>query len=115
MRRLALALVALTITALPARAADLPPEVDHMLWCSSAFYWLSADAQDAGAAAEADRYDKWSTSLAEQAAAGLKGLGYSEEQIGELADTYDNEVVTELTGTTRRYDPAGCAAFIADQ
>jgi hypothetical protein len=107
-------LLGLMIVALPARAADLPPEVDHLLWCSSAFYWLSADASDAGQSAEADSYDQWSDLLSQRAATALTALGYSPEEISDLGDSYDNAVVNELKSPQGRYDPASCAAFLVD-
>jgi hypothetical protein len=106
MRGLLLALL-LVATVVPARATDaVPPEADRLLWCGSAFYWLAADASDAGNNTEADEYQKWSDQLLDRAATLLAAAGLDANETGDLIETYAGRALEQMATPTAPYDVA---------
>lgn len=96
----------------PAVAAEVPKSAEHLLWCASAYYWLSADASDAGNEAEADRYAGWSDAIMGLVVEQLKDAAFGDEAIAETIDASDAAVVEELGTPGARYDVAGCEALV---
>ena len=99
MRRLLLALilVAGTVPALSATApaSYVPPEADRLLWCGSAFYWLSIDASDAGNNKEAEEYQAWSDQLLDRAATLLAAAGLDAPATDDLISSYADRALDE--------------------
>jgi hypothetical protein len=113
MRRL-LPLLLLVITALPVQATpDLPPEADRLLWCGSAFYWLTIDASDAGNEQEAEGYQAWSDQLLDRAATFLAAAGLDAAATDALIETYADRALEEMAAPTAPYDVAAvCPALV---
>ena len=107
---LALALVG------PAAAEDpaITPQTDAVMWCASAFFWLAGNADDAGAAAEAELYDGWATELTERGTALLNAGGFDLARIQEIISEYDTLVLDELASGKTRYDVAVCPELVAE-
>ena len=105
MRRLLFALL-LVGTALPAAAAGdpPPPEADRLLWCGNAFYWLAADASDAGEETEAEQYQGWSDQLLDRAATLLAAAGLDAVATDDLIETYADRALDEMAAPTAPYD-----------
>jgi hypothetical protein len=108
MRRLLLALLLVT-SALPAQAATLPtasipPEADRLLWCGNAFYWLAADASDAGNDKEADQYQAWSDQLLDRAATLLAATGLDAPATDDLIESYADRALAEMASPKAPYD-----------
>lgn len=112
MRGLALLALFGTLLAVPAEAADIPPLADQLLWCSSAFYWLSASASDAGDNQQADQYDAWSDVLSAEGHDLLVGAGLSEDQIQTRMDDFDASVASELGTDKARFDVKRCPDLV---
>lgn len=112
MRTAALALISM-LTATQALAADVPPGADRILWCGSAFYWLAADAADAGNEAEADQYGTWSDTLLAEATDLLEAAGFDQEALDATVGTYDTDVVAEMATPVARYDVTACPELVA--
>lgn len=104
MRRLLLVLLLVSAVAPVRAAADGPPEADRLLWCGSAFYWLAADAADAGNAAESDDYQQWSDQLLDRAATLLAAAGLDAPATDDLIETYAARALAELASPTAPYD-----------
>lgn len=110
-RSAALALLSI-LAVTPILAADVPPEADRVLWCGSAFYWLAADAADAGNEAEADQYGTWSDTLLAEATDLLEAAGFDQEALDATVETYDTDVVAEMTTPAARYDVTACPELL---
>lgn len=113
MRTLALALLGVTLLVAPAQAADPMPLADQLLWCSSAFYWLSASAGDAGDNVQADQFSAWSDTLSAQGHDLLVASGLSEDQIQARMDDFDSSVASELGTPSARFDVKRCPDLVA--
>ncbi|MDB5541730.1 MAG: hypothetical protein JWQ89_3457 [Devosia sp.] len=111
MRRLA-ALLLIGLWSLPAPATELSPAADRLLWCGSAFYWLSTDAYDSGNDAEGDQYGAWSDDLAARADLLLEADGRDDSAITTLRDDYDNRVVAEMGKPGAKYDVTACPDLV---
>jgi len=112
MRRLLLALL-LVGTAQPAlAAADVPPEADRLLWCGSAFYWLAADASDAGEENEADQYQAWSDQLLDRAATLLAAAGLDATGTDDLIETYADRALEQMATPNAPYDVTGLCPML---
>jgi hypothetical protein len=119
--RLALVLAALVLAAQPAVAvetalaapaeAQLAPEIDKTLWCASAFFWLSADADDSGNDAEAEMYSRWSGRLITDGTAALTAAGFGADVIEQTIAFYDDAVLTELGTPASRFNVEDCPAL----
>jgi hypothetical protein len=97
-----------------AQESPVPPEVDKVLWCASAFYWLAGSAEDSGDAAEAEMYDRWSQQLLDTAAQSLTARATPPDTIEALITSYDERVLGELsTDATPAYDVANCATLLS--
>ena len=88
------------------------PEADRTLWCASAFYWLAASAEDAGDAAEAELYDRWSGQLVERVTADLLAAGQSSDAVDALLSDYDEQVLTELGTAEATHDIEACPPLV---
>jgi hypothetical protein len=113
MRGLALGLLLMVAPAGTAPAAELSPAADRLLWCSSALYWLSADAYDAGNDDEGDQYEAWSENLGSRADLMLQSEGRDEGAITAIRDDYDNRVVGEMGKPGAKYDVTACPDLAA--
>lgn len=107
-----LALVPLCLGLAPAAGKELPKAADQLLWCGSAYYRLSNDANDAGNDAEGDRYAGWSDSLMLLAVDAMKAAGFVESEIADAVDASDDAVVGELGTDKARYDIAACEPLV---
>ena len=104
MRCLLLVLLLVSVVA-PVRAADeVPPEAERLLWCGSAFYWLAADAADAGNATESDDYQQWSDQLLDRAATLLAASGLDADGTGALIESYAERVLEEIDSPQAPHD-----------
>ena len=112
MRRWTLAALVFCSAAVPAAAVDVPPLADQLLWCSSAFYWLSASASDAGDSVEADQYNSWSDLLAAQGHDLLVAAGLDEAAISTRMDDFDSSVAAELGTDKARFDVRRCPELV---
>ena len=117
MRRLLPALAFLAIGAAAAAGAQTITQTitlatDKVLWCSSAFYWLSMDASEAEDYADADRYLAWSDELMARGTGLLRADRFSEPQIQQIVETYDEEGLEELGTDTARHDVATCPELV---
>ena len=108
MRAVAVGLMIAGMMATAAAAEELSPATDRLLWCSSAMYWLAADASDAGEDGEASQYEAWSDDLAARADLMLEAEGRTEVEITTLRDDYDNRVLNEMGQTGAKYDVTAC-------
>lgn len=113
MLRVALGLMLIGLLGLPARAGELSPVADRLLWCGSAFYWLSTDAYDSGNDAEGDQYGSWSDELGARADMMLEAEGKDETAITAIRDDYDSRVVEELGKANAKYDVTTCPDLVA--
>lgn len=115
LRALAAILLILVLPA-PASAEDpaITPETDSVMWCASAFFWLSGNADDAGDVAEAELYDGWATELTERGTTLLAAAGFDMARIQEIIGEYDQLVLDELASSKTRYDVAVCPELMAD-
>lgn len=102
--------------ALPAAAQGpaVTPEADRVMWCASAFYWLSGSADDAGEPAEAELYDGWATELTERGTTLLSASGFDLARIQEIIGEYDQLVLDELSGERPHHDVALCPELVAE-
>lgn len=114
LKRLALLLITLAAFCGPAAAQQLTEEEDLILWCGSAFFWLGANASDAGDSKEADLYQAWSDTLMARGVALLKADQLNADQIAHVVDTYDNSVVAELGTPKARHDVTKCPDLLQD-
>lgn len=112
MRSVALGLLLIGLVGGPALAEELSPAADRLLWCGSAFYWLSTDAYDSGEDAEGDQYSAWSDDLAARADLMLEAEGKDDVEITTIRDDYDNRVVTELGKPNAKYDVTTCPDLV---
>ncbi|MGV3491541.1 MAG: hypothetical protein ACO1OG_09495 [Devosia sp.] len=94
-------------------AEEISPATDRLLWCSSAMYWLSADAYDAGEDEEAAQYETWSDDLAARADLMLESEGRSGDELVAIRDEFDNRVLAELGGPSPKYDVTACPDLAA--
>ena len=112
MRRLGAALVLIGLLGHPVQAEELSAAADRLLWCGSAFYWLSTDAYDSGEDAEAKQYEAWSDELGERADMMLEAEGKDDAAITAIRDDYDNRVVAELGKPDAKYDVTACPDLV---
>lgn len=112
MGRISAALLVALALASPAMARSVSAEADRVLWCGSAFYWLSNDAVDAGADEEADRYLGWSDMLMARGTGLLRSDKFSESEIQRLVEAYDEAVLDELGTDKARHDVAACPELV---
>lgn len=112
MRGVVLGLVLWGTLAGGAGAEELSPATDRLLWCGSAFYWLSADAYDSGNDAEGDQYEAWSEDLASRADMMLEAEGKDAVAIDAIRDAYDTRVVDELGTGKAKYDVTMCPDLV---
>ncbi|WP_423065657.1 hypothetical protein [Devosia sp. CN2-171] len=113
MRGVVLGLMLIGALAGKAGAEELSPAADRLLWCGSAFYWLSTDAYDAGNDAEGDQYEAWSEDLASRADMMLEAEGKDEAAITLIREDYDSRVVAELGRPGAKYDVTMCPDLVA--
>lgn len=112
MRRLLPTLAFLAIGAAAANAQTIAVATDKVLWCGSAFFWLSMDASEAEDYADADRYLAWSDELMARGTGLLRADRFSEPQIQQIVETYDEEVLEELGTDKARHDVAACPELV---
>jgi hypothetical protein len=112
MLRAALGGLLIGFLGLPAAAGEPSAAVDRLLWCGSAFYWLSTDAYDSGEDAEARQYETWSDDLASRADMMLEAEGNDDEAITALRDAYDSRVVDEMGRPGAKYDVTACPDLV---
>jgi len=112
MLRVALAGLLIGVLAAPAAAGEPSAAADRLLWCGSAFYWLSTDAYDAGNDAEGDQYGAWSDDLAGRADMMLEAEGNDDMAITALRDAYDSRVVDEMGKPGAKYDVTTCPDLV---
>lgn len=100
----------------PALAQDnaVPPDVDRVLWCASAFYWLAGSAEDSGDKTEAEMYDRWSQALLDMGGVSLTARGFVPDQIETLIATYDERVLNEVGAPDAPYDVANCPTLMGE-
>ena len=108
MRRLVASIVIAGVLTGAAPAQEISPVADRLLWCSSAMYWLAADAFDAGEDAEAAEYEGWSDELAARADLMLEADGRTDADITTIRDEYDNRVLAEMGAPAAKYDVTAC-------
>jgi len=96
----------------PATAREVPKGAEQLLWCGSAYYWLSADASDAGNDAEADQYASWSDAIMLVVVDQMKAAAFTEQDIADTIDASDNKVVDELGTPNAPYDVAACEGLV---
>ncbi len=112
MRRVVLGLMLMGVLAGGAVAEELSPATDRLLWCGSAFYWLSTDAYDSRNDAEGDQYEAWSEDLAGRADMMLQSEGKDEAAIGAIREDYDSRVVDEMGTGKAKYDVTMCPDLV---
>lgn len=112
MLRVVLGLMLMGLWSGAARAEELSSAADRMLWCGSAFYWLSTDAYDSGNDAEGDQYEAWSEDLASRADMMLQSEGKDEAAITAIREDYDTRVVDEMGKSTAKYDVTMCPDLV---
>jgi len=95
-----------------AQETEVPPEVDRVLWCASAFYWLAGSAEDSGDAIEAEMYDRWSQQLLDTAGTSLTARAVPPERIETLITAYDERVLAEIGTQSAPHDIARCPELI---
>jgi len=115
MRAIALGLLLIASLVPPAFAEEQSPALDRLLWCGSAFYWLSADAFDSGNDAEGDQYGAWSDELGERADMMLMAEGKDDDAITTIRDAYDARVVEEMGKPGAKYDVTACPDLVTGQ
>jgi hypothetical protein len=115
MRGVALGLVLIGLACHPATAVEVSGAADRLLWCSSAFYWLSADAYDAGNDAEGDQYEAWSDDLGSRADLMLESEGKAEAEIEQIRNDYDLKVLDEMGKPGAKYDVTTCPDLVSGQ
>jgi hypothetical protein len=108
------AVLAALATPVWAQTDALPPEVDKLLWCASAFYWLAGSAEDSGDQAEAELYDGWSQQLLNRVGVSLTARAYAPERIEALIADYDERVLAELGSPTASHDITTCPAVLEE-
>jgi hypothetical protein len=106
--RIAAGLLIAGLMAGSALAEEISPATDRLLWCSSAMYWLAADAFDAGEDEEAGQYEGWSDDLAARADLMLQSEGRSDVEITTIRDDYDNRVLAEMGTPGAKHDVTAC-------
>lgn len=106
------ALFAATALAQPALAREVPKSADQLLWCGSAYYWLSNNAEEAGNETEADQYAGWSDALMLLVVDDLKAAGFDGPEIAEAIDASDDALQLELGTDKARYDILTCDALV---
>jgi hypothetical protein len=107
-----LTVAAFAATPALAQETPVPPEVDRVLWCASAFYWLAGSAEDSGDQTEAEMYDRWSQSLLDRAGVSLTARAFPPSRIEELVAEYDERVLAELGSAEPPYDVATCPTLL---
>jgi hypothetical protein len=108
MRRLLASLLLLgSLTGPSFAAGNVPPETERLLWCGSAFYWLAADASDAGDNTEADQYQAWSDELLDRAATLLAAAGVDAADTDDMIETYADRALEQMGQPGAPYDVAG--------
>jgi len=112
MRRVIAGALLIGLLAAPAAAGEPSAAADRLLWCGSAFYWLSTDAYDSGNDAEGDQYGAWSDDLASRADMMLEAEGNDDAAITALRDAYDSRVVDEMGKPGARYDVTTCPDLV---
>ena len=112
MRRVVLGLLLMGALTGGAGAEELSPTTDRLLWCGSAFYWLSTDAYDSGNDAEGDQYEAWSEDLASRADMMLQSEGKDEAEISAIREDYDTRVVDEMGTGKAKYDVTMCPDLV---
>ena len=112
MLRAALGGLLIGLVALPVAAGEPSAAADRLLWCGSAFYWLSTDAYDSGNDAEGDQYGAWSDDLAGRADIMLDAEGNNDDAITALRDAYDSSVVDEMGKPGAKYDVTTCPDLV---
>jgi hypothetical protein len=95
-----------------AQETAVPADVDKVLWCASAFYWLAGSAEDSGDKTEAEMYDRWSSQLLELAGVSLTASGYAPDSIEALISAYDERVLGEIGSAEAPYDVATCPTLL---
>ncbi|MDC9822614.1 hypothetical protein PRN20_02610 [Devosia sp. ZB163] len=112
MLKVALGLL-LGVLATTAVAEEISAATDRLLWCGSAFYWLSTDAYDSGDTVEGDQYEAWSNDLGARADMMLESEGKGEDEIGTIREDYDTRVVAEMGQPGAKYDVTTCPDLVA--
>jgi hypothetical protein len=106
--RIAVGLLIAGLMTAPTVAEELSPVTDRLLWCSSAMYWLAADAYDAAEDVEAEQYETWSDDLAGRAILLLEADGKDDAAILAIREQYDGTVLGEMGQPGARYDVTTC-------
>lgn len=122
-RLCALATLTLLAGAMPAFAQDVPADANKALWCSTAFGLVAPQAKAQGQADAADKFDKYSKTLAGTGSDALKKAGFTDDQVKTASASYTDKVTKELQGAsapefsiydcTMLVDPAAAAAMQA--
>lgn len=112
MLRVVAAALLIGLLAAPATAGEPSAAAERLLWCGSAFYWLSTDAYDSGNDAEGDQYGAWSDDLAARADMMLEAEGNDDAAITALRDAYDSRVVDEMGKPGAKYDVTTCPDLV---
>ncbi|RUT30178.1 hypothetical protein EMQ25_12735 [Arsenicitalea aurantiaca] len=122
MKRWIAPLSALMLLGLPGVApAQAPAEVapsersaalDHLLWCSSLYFFLASDAMDAGDEEDAALYEQWGAHLLDRASAGLEAEAPTAPDLADALLDMDNRVLEEFSADQMSYRPETCETLL---
>ena len=95
---LALAALGAVAPAWAQTAPAMPDDANKALWCSTAFSLVAPQAKAQGQTAAADRFTKYSATLATTGHDSMIKAGFTEDQAKAQTAAYTDKVTKELSG-----------------